>query len=280
TTVDIKVKAEAGTFHKIEFAQAAADIHYQAGILQIYPLHADLAPGYYVGRVVWAEPPGAEALLKVSGHLEDVDAEKAQYIQSDAPGLITGTLRGDFYLEGDGGNFIETSRGGLSLEAHNGVLRRFNVLSKVFSLLNVAQIFSFQLPDMAREGMPYQKINANLSLRNGILASEDLLVDSNAINMSMVGKIDLANNEIDAVLGVKPLQTVDSVISKIPIAGWILTGEDKSLIMTHFRVQGDLKNPKVEAIPVTSLSERVRGVFRRVLGFPAKVFSDLEKATQ
>ncbi len=280
TTVDIKVKTEAGTFHKIEFAQAEADIHYRAGILQIYPLHADLAPGYYVGRVVWAEPPGAAALLKVSGHLEDVNAEEAQNIQSDAPGLITGTLRGDFYLEGDSHNFIETSRGGFSLESHNGILRRFNVLSKVFSLLNVAQIFSFQLPDMAREGMPYQRISANFSLRNGILTSEDLLVDSNAINMSMVGEIDLVDNEIDAVLGVKPLQTVDSVISKIPIAGWILTGEDESLIMTHFRVKGDRRNPEVKAIPVTSISEKVRGVFKRVLGFPAKVFSDLEKATQ
>jgi uncharacterized protein YhdP len=168
----------------------------------------------------------------------------------------------------------------LALEAHNGVLRRFNVLSKVFSLLNVAQIFSFQLPDMAREGMPYQKITASFSLRKGVLASEDLLVDSNAINMSMVGEIDLVNNEIDAVLGVKPLQTVDSVISKIPIAGWILNGEDESLIMTHFRVKGDRRSPEVEAIPITSISEKVRGVFRRVLGLPAKVFSDLEKATQ
>ena len=280
TEVDIKVKVEAGTFHKVEFAQAAADIHYQAGILRVYPLHADLAPGYYVGRIVWAEPPGNTALLKVTGHLEDVNAEEAQNIQSDAPGLITGTLRGDFYLEGDGRNFIETSRGGLALEAHNGVLRRFNVLSKVFSLLNVAQIFSFQLPDMAREGMPYQKITASFSLRKGVLASEDLLVDSNAINMSMVGEIDLVNNEIDAVLGVKPLQTVDSVISKIPIAGWILNGEDESLIMTHFRVKGDRRSPEVEAIPITSISEKVRGVFRRVLGLPAKVFSDLEKATQ
>lgn len=280
TTVRIEVAARAGLFHQIQFGRANATVTYRDRVLEIYPLHAELQPGYYVGRVLWAATPEKPPLLKVSGHLENVDAEAAYRGQTQQHGLVTGTLRGDFYLEGAGDNFWPTSYGGIALAVEDGVLRRFKVLSKVFSVLNVSQIFSLKLPDMAQQGMPFNRIDGNLQLVEGVLSSEDVLVDSDAMNLSMVGEIDLVNNTIDATLGVKPLGTVDKIVSKIPIAGWILGGEEKALITAHFRIRGSRADPEVYPVPISSVSQKVLGIFKRVLGLPGKVISDIGRAVE
>jgi hypothetical protein len=148
-------------------------------------------------------------------------------------------------------------------------------LSKVFSLLNVSQILTFNLPDMAQEGMPFNRLKGNFSLSKGILSTDDLFVDSNAMNLSLVGNADLVEQKLDLVLGVKPLRTVDKIVTQIPIAGWLLTGEEKALITAHFEIKGKSEDPEVTPIPITSVSEKVLGIFKRVLGLPGKVVTDV-----
>jgi hypothetical protein len=148
-------------------------------------------------------------------------------------------------------------------------------LSKVFSLLNVSQILTLKLPDMSQEGMPFNRLKGNCSLSKGILSTDDLFVDSNAMNLSLVGSADHAGHGLDLVLGVKPRKTVDKIVTKIPIACWLLTGEEKALITAHFAIRGKSEDPDVIPIPITSVSEKVRGIFRRVLGLPGKVVTDV-----
>jgi uncharacterized protein YhdP len=220
---------------------------------------------------------GPPSLLKISGHLENIDAAALHHELLKKRGLITGILSGDFYLEGRAGSeFLATSLGGFDLKVSDGVLLKFKFLSKVFSLLNVSQIFSLQLPDMNQKGMPFERLAGTFSLRNGLLSTEDLFIKSNAMNLSLVGDSDLVKGRIDMILGVMPLRTVDKIITHIPIAGWLLTGEEKALITAHFHIKGRSDDPEVIPVPITSVSEKVRGVFRRVLGLPGKVVTDME----
>src|SRR6185369_5579346 len=160
------------------------------------------------------------------------------------------------------------------LHASKGSLRQFPILSKIFSILNVSQLFKLKLPDMVSEGMPYNDIKGTLLFKNGIMSSKDLFVASNAMNISMIGGYDYVNDNLDSTVGLQPLQTVDKVVSKIPIVGWILTGKEKSLISTYFEVKGKLGSPNVSAIPVKALGKGVLGIFQRVFQLPAKLVTD------
>jgi hypothetical protein len=73
---------------------------------------------------------------------------------------------------------------------------------------------------------------------------------------------------------VQPLQTVDKVISRIPVVGWILTGGDGSLITTYFEAKGSWAGPQVTAIPVKSIASGTLNIFRRVFELPVRVFTD------
>lgn len=275
-TVLIDARVKEGVLGPLNFQNAAGEIGYRDGVLTIFPLRFDAGAGRCTGQVEVARQPGGSSLLKMSGHLENFDAAAVQHEILKMRGLITGTLKGDFYLEGEpGSNFLRSSLGGFSLQIKDGVLRKFPFLSKVFSLLNVSQILSFNLPDMSQEGMPFNRLKSNFSLKKGILTTDDLFVDSNAMNLSLVGNADLAEKKLDLVLGVKPLRTVDKIVTQIPIAGWLLTGEEKALITAHFEIKGESEDPEVTPIPITSVSEQVLGIFKRVLGLPGKVVTDV-----
>jgi len=54
----------------------------------------------------------------------------------------------------------ESLEGHLSLKMEKGAIERADILAKIFSLLNVSQLFQGRLPDLKTRGLPYQRIAA------------------------------------------------------------------------------------------------------------------------
>ena len=92
------------------------------------------------------------------------------------------------------------------------------------------------------------------------------------MRITAIGKVDLGKNLIDARVGIHPLITVDTLISHIPIAGYILTGKDKAFLSYFYEVKGELDDPKVEAIPFKSMGEGFLGMVKRLLETPLRPF--------
>jgi hypothetical protein len=65
-------------------------------------------------------------------------------------------------------------------------------------------------------------------------------------------------------MGVHPLQTIDKIVSIIPVAGWLITDEKGNLITINFKVEGKLDDPKVNFQPVQSISKGTQGIFKRI----------------
>ena len=147
-------------------------------------------------------------------------------------------------------------------------------MAKIFSLLNVAQLFKLKLPDMAADGMPYSAINSVFTLSGGVIDVQDLFVSGDAMQISLVGKTDLIGKKLDGIVGVHPLKTLDLIAARIPVAGWVLTDEKGNLVTVHFEVKGDWDNPEVRPIPVKYLSRGTMNVFRRVFELPEKLITD------
>jgi uncharacterized protein involved in outer membrane biogenesis len=272
--IRILARVAQGTVGGLQFHDAEGTIVSRPGLFTLYPLRFRHKDGFCLSRVEYEQ-----GRLKVSGHLEDFDAATVHSEVLKAQGLVTGQLRGDFYLEGNGtgDSFWASSRGGAHLEIRNGALRKFRGLARIFSLLNVSQLFELKLPDMDRKGMPFSLLTASVSLEDGRLATENLQIKSNAMNMSLIGSRSFVDNTIDVTVGVKPLRTVDKIITAIPVAGWLLAGEEKALLTAHFKVEGPANDPVVTAIPASSLSKTVLGIVKRTLGLPGTLVTDPDK---
>lgn len=270
------IRADKGNLKGTEFKRLSATFNLSNRVLLIQPLVADILGGGLSakGRI---DAKTAPTNYQLEFKLANASAEEIISNISSGKREMTGTIsiEGSLTSSGEIYDVIRKNcAGNIKVRAEQGTLRRFSWLSKVFSILNVSQLFRFRLPDMVSEGMPYTEIKGTFAINDGIVSTNDLFVISNAMNMSMVGKHDFINDNMDFTLGIQPLQTVDKVVSHIPIVGWILTGKEKTLISTYFEIKGKSTAPKVSAIPVTSLGKGVLGIFKRVFQLPAKLVTD------
>ena len=273
--IRITAHIKEGDLYGMQFQEASGVIVPSRGRLMIHPLDFKVGEGYCNAQVLTDFVSGGPSRLRVSGHAEDVDALVVYRELLNQENILRGALRGDFYLTGDiGRNFLPSSYGRFSIQIRDGVLRQFPILSKVFSLLNVSQIFALQLPDMDLEGMPYETLTANFQLDKGILKSEDLTIRSEAMNQSYTGQLDLVSKEVDLAMAIHPLGTVDKIVTRVPVAGWLLTGEDKALLTAHFSISGQVSDVSVMIMPLDTLSEPTIGLLRRTLGLPFKLIED------
>lgn len=275
---DLKLKlvAEAGKYGRIPFSKLNVTAYQDAGVLYLQGLDAGVFGGRLAAKGRVAPGGGQGSRYDLNFNLERVDAERllrALDISREVTGALN--LQGDVTARGNTMLDIKkTALGNVRLRLENGSLRKFNVLSKMFSILNFSQLLKFQLPDMVAGGMPYNDIKGRFAISDGVIATQDLFINSDAINISVLGKADIVREELDFTIGVQPLQTVDKVVNRIPVVGWLLTGKGKDFLTVFFEARGKWADPKVTAIPAKSIGKGVFNVFRRVFELPVRLFTD------
>ncbi|HZV82250.1 MAG TPA: AsmA-like C-terminal domain-containing protein [Geobacteraceae bacterium] len=274
-TLKASIMADSGTFRGIHFEKLNTTVQVANKIVYLQPLEAALFGGRLTakGRIDTLSAQNRyQVEFKLAG-ASGVQIMQQLSLERELTGTMT--VEGELTTKGESAEELKKSAlGSIKIAARNGSLRQFPTLSKVFSILNVSQLFKLKLPDMVSEGMPYNGIKATLSFKDGTLSTNDLFVTSNAMNMSFVGSYNYIHDNMNFTLGIQPLQTVDKVVSHIPIVGWILTGKDKTLLTTYFEIKGKTSDPQVSAIPVKYLAKGVFDIFKRVFQLPAKLVTD------
>ena len=170
--------------------------------------------------------------------------------------------------EGMGAQLIKSLHGPFKFTARNGRVNRDPLLSKILSLLNVTEIFSGKLPDLASEGFAYNSITGKGSLKDGKVHVENVLVDGSSMNLVGHGDIDLLEDNLDLKVFASPFKTIDRIIRILPIVGYVL---DNTLISIALKVTGKLQDPKVEYLPVDEIGSGLLGIMKRTLEVPISV---------
>ncbi|MEN6375668.1 MAG: AsmA-like C-terminal domain-containing protein [Smithella sp.] len=271
------LQIEAGAFQDINFKKLKADLKFVGETLDVKALEAGIFEGKLTGRGKADIRRDGQNRYAATFSLDKVSLDKIQKYLKMGEREVTGNLSLTGNITASGRNtddLMKTAAGIFKVQAHKGVLKRFSVFSKIFSLLNVLQLARFQLPDMAVSGMPYNGITGDLTLKGGVLSSEDFFISSDAMQISAAGKVNLLTKQFDNIVGVHPLGTLDKIVAKLPVAGWLLTDEKGNLITVHFRVEGKWGDPKVTPIPVQSVGQGTLDIFWRLFQLPVKLVTD------
>ncbi len=277
-SLDAAVRVDAGRMNRLAFEKMQMNLSLDENILYLKEIAFNALGGRLAGggRIDLADAKAPR--YQFNFDLDKLSAEQCLPFFDVKEKFITGAFsaKGDLTAKGDNGvDLKKTALGNVRIQIEEGMLTRFAVLSKIFSILNISQLLKFQLPDMVSGGMPYDKITATLSVKDGIVSTQDLFIRSDAMNISAVATIDMPGGAfVDTVVGVQPLQTVDKVVSLIPVVGWILTDENRSILTVYFEVKGSLDSPTVTAIPVKAMARGVFDIFKNIFQLPAKLFTD------
>jgi len=159
-----------------------------------------------------------------------------------------------------------------------GVINKSHTFIKVLDFLSLQNIFKRRPPDFTKKGFYFKSIGGDAVIENGVLKTENFTMNSPVMNTVATGKVDMAGKTINFNLGVQPLETIDTLVNKIPILGYALTGKEKSLLTYYFKVQGPLLTPEVKYVPFKNLGKGVAGVLKRLFFAPARIYQNFSKA--
>lgn len=154
--------------------------------------------------------------------------------------------------------------GAFSVKIEDGTINRMRILVQILNLLDLSRWFTFQLPDLAKEGIRFRAIAGDFKVVKGVYATENLVVDSDDLRMTGAGKIDVPQDQLDFIIAVRPFAGIDTALSYVPLLGRGVAAIKNSFLVASFNIQGPIGNPTITPAPLGTLAEWFWGV----LGIP------------
>jgi len=186
----------------------------------------------------------------------------------EGEGAVTGSLQFTGRKRMD---FIESLRGNAAIYSKNGTIRKWNLLAKVFSLLNLYDLFRGKI-QFTEAGLQYRKMGATFRIKDGVFATENFVLDSPSMLITGKGSLDGKSKEINGTITVSPLVTIDKTINKIPILRSIVKNKDKGFIYASYDVKGNIEDPAISLNYVQTIGGRTVDTLKNVLTLPVDLF--------
>lgn len=163
---------------------------------------------------------------------------------------------------------LSTLSGHMAFSSQNGRIYHSSILLKIFSVMNITEIFTGGKSDLAEEGYGYTQAWVKATLGAGDVFLDEILLDGNALKITGQGSIDLNDATADIVILAAPLKTVDRIVEKIPIIKYITGG---SLISVPLRLHGKLRDLSVVPLPPSAVGKGLLHFMERTLKAPFKM---------
>ncbi len=107
-------------------------------------------------------------------------------------------------------------------------------------------------------------MTASFERTPGKLAIRDGVIYNPSVGLTTQGAIDFEHNQIDVSGSFVPAYTVNTMLTKIPLVGVLLSGGDNDGVFgLSYRVHGLMSSPTLTVNPLSAIAP---GILRRMLG--------------
>ena len=278
----LNIKSEHGRWEKIEYNQLSAKTAFRAGMFFVEQCEVKTETGKINlnGHIKLYQEPESVFLIyvKLKQHpAGEIIQSLGIFKNLDVEGALLST-EGYIAINGvDKKEIISNLTGNFNILLQDGLIKKSNLIFALLDFLSLKKIVNRKPPDLSKGGFYFNKLKGNLDIKNGILNTNNIALESPVFNMAGNGNIDLNNDRIDLNLVVAPMGTIDLLISKIPFAGYILTGKDKSIVTFYLKVQESLSEPKIKYIPFKHWPVSIFGFVKRAFLTPGRLYKDMTK---
>jgi len=140
----------------------------------------------------------------------------------------------------------ESMQGTIRLDG--GLMSDFKAYNNVLALINaIPALTTFKSPGFSNKGFKIEHGIIKFTVINSDkLIFDSVLIEGKSATISGDGTIDLISKKIDVDLAIQTAKPIDKFISSIPVVGYIITGDDKSIMTVGLHIGGTLEKPKAE----------------------------------
>ena len=136
------------------------------------------------------------------------------------------------------------------MRVRDGTIHRFDILSKIFSLINLGSLVRGRLPDVIAQGLPFDRLTWNMEVFGNKWKVKKLVLLSDAAQIDATGMYFSEQGRVDFKVDVSPLVGFDKIVSGL--FGNLITRNGK-ILTTTFRIRGLYRSPDVRLEPLESL---------------------------
>ncbi|HSR12472.1 MAG TPA: AsmA-like C-terminal domain-containing protein [Thermodesulfobacteriota bacterium] len=167
---------------------------------------------------------------------------------------------------------VRSLRGPWQLDAKDGRVYHGSLVIDILAFLSLPELFAKDRSDLSKREISYKTFRAKGEMESGKVLIEELAMNSPEMTLISQGEIDVVKRRVDLVVAVAPLTTVDWVLKKIPILGYILGG---TLVSIPVKVTGDLDNPSIIPLDPAEIGMGFVGMMKRTLNVPFKLIKPI-----
>ncbi|MBA3002956.1 MAG: AsmA family protein [Desulfurivibrio sp.] len=206
-------------------------------------------------------PPRFETVLPCLGYPQDI-------------------IEGEFLLDGRLDGVLDNWKEGyLQIDSHQGRILRMKLLSKIFSVVNITDLFS-GVPvgngeATSSKGFPYTNLLFKAYVKENELIIDEAVIRGEGLNLFAKGKMNLSTFDLDVVVMISPFKTLDAIVSKVPLVGRVIGGETATLVTFPVGVTGKASDPQVTLLPPSAVGEGLLNIVKRTLLLPFHVLSPI-----
>ena len=176
-----------------------------------------------------------------------------------------------FYLNGSWEKFTGV------MKIDDSVLKEGAVLNNVLTFVNtVPDLVTFSLPDYNLQGLPFNQLYVGFTYNTDVIDVKTFAIESNALDMAGTGVIHLPENTIE--MNIDLVGKTKQTISKIPLLGYILVGDQKQPTIT-LTVTGDLDDPDITTSTYKEIVKTPFDMLLRTINLPNHLLKQMEGAS-
>lgn len=253
-----------GHYKHLKFGGLSARVTIQDGVLDVDRISGQSTNGDLAGRLVVQLPQGQAADGEISIRATGLLVEDMFKLVGIKDGGITGEARLTGTMRGHGRNphgLFPSLNGKADVLLENGRVFKSQerAIWKIISILNLPAVLQGKV-DLEKEGLPYNKITAAVTVRNGVFETENLIIDSPIVKITAAGNYDLPTDQVDMVWAVSPFGSYSQFLKTIPLFGRLFAGERKGFATAMFSVKGSIQDPEVTYLPMKSFAAGLTGL--------------------
>ncbi|OYZ34087.1 MAG: hypothetical protein B7X89_00175 [Sulfuricurvum sp. 17-40-25] len=161
------------------------------------------------------------------------------------------------------------------MRIENTTLKEYKLLNNVLSFINtIPALATFSLPNYNSKGLPLKEAYSHYTFKNHQFIVDNFTLNSPELKMVGEGKVNYKEDSIKGTLTLK--SDLGSQIGRIPMVGYILFGDDRS-ISTTLNIKGKLSDPVVETGVLKEIITAPFNILKRTITYPFLWMMDDDK---
>ncbi len=263
----LKLSSHFFRYRQLRWEPFYADVSFDGNTLLIAVKEAALCGLSTTGTVGITEQ-GIKADVTLSA--KDLAFEPTVLCLTDKQTDLTGTFQMEARLKGEGkiGELANRLGGTFALSAKDGKILKSKSLDKTFDLLNESENFKGQFPDLEREIISYSTLKTRGVIRGQRIQIEEGILEASVMGILARGYLDLGNETLDLNAFVSPLKTINQVVRRIPILGYVMGG---SLVSIPVKISGNMSDPQITFMSLSAIGSETLGIVERIFKLPIKL---------